>query len=300
MTSASAAPTMSSCTSARTHRDDELALEAQAQAQADRERDGDEHERGGEPGDADVTVLDRRAPPPRRRCDRRGRRRAAARSRRAGASAPRSCVTQTTGVPSSTSWRASRSSTALAFASSADVGSSISITCGSVASARARQARCASPPDSSPASRSRNDASRPTRSSSSTPRSSSQPRSASRRLSSTRAGERDRAAGRPSRPRGAASSGSRSATSSPRWRTVPADGTSRRLQSRSSVDLPEPDGPATTVRPPSGRRASRPSSRRASGGPTLTDSNAKSAGADTAAVSPSRGCSCMRNDLHCE
>ena len=137
-------------------------------------------------------------------------------------------------------------------ASSMAVGSSISSTDGRVASVRARQARCASPPERSRAARSSSAASRPTWPRAAPAASAVRVGSATCRFSST---VPSNSVGRwktiPTLRRRA--SGSRSATSSPRKPTVPDVGTINRLQRRSMVDFPAPDGPASTVIPPSGR-----------------------------------------------
>ena len=124
----------------------------------------------------------------------------------------------------------------------------MSTTSGRVTRVRAKHTRCASPPDSSVAIRSRNISSSPTSASTGTAAESVIDGSATRRLSRTVPGN---GVGRwktiPTRRR--KRKGSRPATSSPRNSTRPADGTSSRLQQRNRVDLPEPDGPTNTVTP---------------------------------------------------
>ena len=138
----------------------------------------------------------------------------------------------------------------VAASSSADVGSSSSSTSGSSASARASITRCCSPTDSREASRSQERAveagqlERPL----GVDLAALEPTARSARCRATVPGSGAGSWGTsPTRRR--SSSGSSSRTSLPWKRTVPSSGSASRLSSRSSVDLPEPDGPSSAVEP---------------------------------------------------
>ncbi|OEI69795.1 putative ABC transporter substrate-binding protein [Curtobacterium sp. ER1/6] len=192
-----------------------------------------------------------------------------------------SCVTMTSVVPDSARSRITPSTSPTSSGSSADVGSSSSTTDGSRASARAIATRCCCPPEScrgrvAPRSPS------PTRSSSSralafagaagTPAATGPSATFS---SAVRCGKsskcwntnpmRDRCRrrarsgsafqrGSPFRP-----VRSRTPIGSPPTVTTPRSRGSRWLIVRRSVDLPDPDGPRTTVTLPAGRARSTPS-----------------------------------------
>ena len=154
--------------------------------------------------------------------------------------------------------QASSSSTLVARPSSAEVGSSMSSTSGPVTRVRARHMRWASPPERSSATRSRNDRSSADRSSAAPSSSSSESGQATRRLSRTVPGNGvARWKTMPTRRRWERTSSS--AMSVPRNRTTPEVGTSRRLQSRSSVDLPLPEAPTRQVTPVGATSAVAPS-----------------------------------------
>ena len=178
--------------------------------------------------------------------------------------------------PASASARPSSSSPRVAAGSRADVGSSMSSTSGWVMRVRASEARCCSPPDSESASRSRNAAGSRTRSRAARIAPSGAPGRATTRLSRTLPGN---GVGRwktiPTVRRRASTSSS--ASDRPRKRTSPLEGTSRRLQSRSSVDLPDPDAPSRQVsEPPSGTAAVTWSRATSSPKRTTTSSNSNS------------------------
>lgn len=169
-----------------------------------------------------------------------------------------SCVTSTM-VLRILAWRSRNSSWSRSrvIGSMAPNGSSISITGGSAANARATPTRCCCPPDSSLGWRRRNVAgSRPTRSSSVSTRSRtrflSQPRvrGMSPMLSATvKCGKRPTCwMTYPIRRR--SWSGSARVTSSPSRKTRPVVGSISRLIRRRVVVLPQPDGPrSTTISP---------------------------------------------------
>ena len=177
---------------------------------------------------------------------------------------PISCVTTTIVIPSVASFFITSSTSPTISGSSALVGSSKSMTSGSIASARTMATRCFCPPEScagyAPAL-----SSSPTRRSSSLAFASDSALSAF--LTSTGAmvmlsstvlcGKRlkcwntmpifwryrSRLSFFPSAPRFFV-------MSTPSNMTSPAVGCSRRFSERSSVDLPEPDGPITTTTSP--------------------------------------------------
>ena len=193
---------------------------------------------------------------------------------------PRSWVTSTAVVRSSRRMRP-RSSIrpSRVGGSSEENGSSSSRTSGSITSARASAARCASPPDSVRARRSARCA-MPKRSSHSPTRS---PRPGRARRESEGPGPRSLPTDVSARSaswktlaiRRRTASPARGATAVPRKRTSPADGDSSRPRTRRSVDLPAPFGPmrartspggtasagtSSTVRPPRATRTPRTSS----------------------------------------
>src|SRR5581483_2330345 len=173
---------------------------------------------------------------------------------------PSSCVTITIVIPDSATSRMTASTSPTSSASSADVGSSKSITRGSRLSAPAIATRCCWPPESSPGSPAAK-RSRPTclsdwaaRSSASALRIPFAARSASETLwSAVRCGNRLNCWKTvPTRRRSSTGLprcflGTTGPYSTPSTWTEPSLGSSSRLIVRSSVDLPEPDGPKMTT-----------------------------------------------------
>ncbi len=139
-----------------------------------------------------------------------------------------------------------------------EVGSSSRSTSGPVASVRARHMRWASPPDRSSARRSRNERSSPARSRAAAAPPSSRPRAGDAKVLEDGARERRRPLEHHPDPSSVGQRLELGDVVAPE-----ADPARRRhvnrLQRRSSVDLPAPDGPASTVMPSSGSVRSMPS-----------------------------------------
>src|SRR5262245_23061654 len=166
-----------------------------------------------------------------------------------------SWLTTTIVIPDSRSSRMTCSTLPTSSGSSALVGSSNSTTCGSSASARAIATRCCCPPESSFGWAAAFSAS-PTRRSAAMPFASASARARPCTLriasvtlpSALMCGYRLKDwKTKPTRCRIRLRSTPGAQMSTPSTRTEPLVGSSRRLQQRSSVDLPEPDGPMTNT-----------------------------------------------------